>query len=88
MAPVAIRSIKEEIKAACHGGRVLGMGFSLVVVLVVQPLAWVKRMLQCQKQQSCAWQRTVMVGTGCRVGTVGLGATPSPQKGFWRQGSF
>lgn len=50
MAPVAIRSIKEEIKAACHGGRVLGMGFSLVVVLVVQPLAWVRKMLQCQEQ--------------------------------------
>lgn len=74
MAPVAIRSIKEEIKATCHGGRVLGMGFSLVVVLVVQPLVWVRRVPQCQEQQSHAWQRTITVDAGCCAGTMGFGA--------------
>ena len=89
MATVASRSIREEIKAACHGGRVLGMDFSLVVVFVVQPLAWVRRMLQCQEQQSHAWQTTSMVDTCCCVGNMGLGAGHSclrekeASKGRW-----
>lgn len=52
MAPVATRSIKEEIKATCHGGRVLGVGFSLAVVLVVQPLVWVRRGLSARNSRA------------------------------------
>lgn len=69
MATVDVRSVKEKMKAARPGGRVPGKRFPLVVVSVVQLLAWVREMLQCQERQGRAWRGTVMVDTRCCVGT-------------------